>query len=157
MIQLEIPGYQTIAVKHITFDYNGTLAVDGILAEGVKEKLIDLSKRDVELYIITADTFGTVQKQCEGLPVKIEVFAKDNIAAKKQNFVEKLGKETNIAVGNGRNDLDMFEKSVLAIVVMGKEGCCAKSLMAADIVVNNPLDALDLLLKNDRIVATLRT
>ena len=29
MINLEIPGHETITVEHVTFDYNGTLAVDG--------------------------------------------------------------------------------------------------------------------------------
>lgn len=157
MIRLEIPGHETIKVDHVTFDYNGTLAVDGVLVLGVKEKIMELTKRDVNVFILTADTFGTVRSQCEDLPVKIEVFSKDNIAQKKKNFVEKIGKETTIAVGNGRNDLEMFEKSVLSIVVMGKEGCCVKSIMAADIVVNTPIDALDLLLNNDRIIATLRT
>lgn len=157
MIVLEIPGHETITVDQVTFDYNGTLAVDGVLVLGVKEKIMELTKRDVNVFILTADTFGTVRSQCEDLPVIIEVFSKDNIAQKKKNFVEKIGKETTIAVGNGRNDLEMFEKSVLSIVVMGKEGCCAKSIMAADIVVNTPIDALDLLLNNDRIIATLRT
>ena len=68
-----------------------------------------------------------------------------------------LGGATNIAIGNGNNDREMFAESRLAIVVMGTEGCCVQSLLAADIVVNSPLDALDLLLHPDRLVATLRT
>jgi soluble P-type ATPase len=51
----------------------------------------------------------------------------------------------------------MFAASALAIVVVGQEGACVKSLLAADIVVTSPLDAMDLLLRPKRLVATLRT
>lgn len=156
MINLEIPGHAPIVVEHVTFDYNGTLAVDGYLVVGLKERLIALAKL-VEVHILTADTFGLVQVQCQGLPVTIEIFAKDDISKKKRAFVETLGGATNIAIGNGNNDREMFAESRLAIVVMGTEGCCVQSLLAADIVVNSPLDALDLLLNTDRLVATLRT
>ncbi len=156
MINLEIPGHDPITVAHVIFDYNGTLAVDGYLVDGLKERLQMLSER-VAVYILTADTFGRVREQCGELPVTIEIFSKDNIAAKKKAFVKKLGSETTIAIGNGNNDWEMFAESCLSIAIIGKEGCCVKSLLAADIVVNSPLDALDLLLNNDRLAATLRT
>ena len=156
MINLEIPGHETITVEHVTFDYNGTLAVDGYLVAGLKERLVALAKL-VEVHILTADTFGLVREQCGDLPVTIEIFARDNISQKKKAFVEVLGGATNIAIGNGNNDQEMFAESRLAIVVMGTEGCCVQSLLAADIVVNSPLDAIDLLLHPDRLVATLRT
>ncbi|MEO1814942.1 MAG: ATPase P [Acetobacterium sp.] len=156
MINLEIPGHEPITVAHVTFDYNGTLAVDGYLVAGLKERLVALAKL-VEVHILTADTFGLVREQCGDLPVTIEIFAKDNISQKKKAFVEALGGATNIAIGNGNNDREMFAESRLAIVVMGTEGCCVPSLLAADIVVSSPLDALDLLLNTDRLVATLRT
>lgn len=156
MINLQIPGHEPITLAHVTFDYNGTLAVDSYLVAGLKERLVALAKL-VEVHILTADTFGLVRAQCQGLPVTIEIFAKDNISKKKKAFVETLGGATNIAIGNGNNDREMFAESRLAIVVMGTEGCCVQSLLAADIVVNSPLDALDLLLNTDRLVATLRT
>ena len=156
MINLQIPGHEPITVAHVTFDYNGTLAVDGYLVAGLKERLVALAKL-VEVHILTADTFGLVREQCGDLPVTIEIFSKDNISKKKRAFVEALGGATNIAIGNGNNDREMFAESRLAIVVMGTEGCCVQSLLAADIVVNSPLDALDLLLNTDRLVATLRT
>jgi len=156
MIILDIPGYERIQVKSVTFDFNGTLAVDGILVPGVSEKIVELANT-VNIHILTANTFGTARDQCRDLPVKMEIFSRTNISEKKMKFVEKIGAETTISIGNGRNDLLMFEKSVLSIAVMGKEGGCAISMIAADIIVNNPIDAIDLLLKSDRIVATLRT
>lgn len=157
MINLKIPGHEPITVENVTFDYNGTLAVDGYLVDGLRERLVALAERGVAVYILTADTFGLVQDQCGDLPLTIEIFSKDNISQKKKAFVEKIGGTTNLAIGNGNNDREMFAESRLSIVVMGKEGCCVKSLLAADIVVNSPLDALDLLLNTDRMVATLRT
>ncbi|MBC3796171.1 HAD family hydrolase [Acetobacterium tundrae] len=157
MLVLDIPGYETIKVKNIVFDFNGTLAVDGVLVAGVNEKITALSERGVHLYVLTADTFGTAVRQCQNLPLDIHVFSQENISANKMQFVQTIGPETTITVGNGRNDLAMFEKSILSICIIGSEGCCAKSMNAADIIVSNPLDALELLLKNDRIVATLRT
>ncbi len=157
MIILEIPGHEPITVEHVTFDYNGTLAVDGYLVDDLRKRLVALAERGVDVYILTADTFGLVRTQCGELPLMIEIFAKDNIAKKKKAFVEKIGGATNVAIGNGNNDQEMFAASRLSIVVMGKEGCCVKSLLAADIAVNSPLDALDLLLNTDRVVATLRT
>lgn len=157
MINLQIPGHEAITVEHVTFDYNGTLAVDGFLVDGLKERLVALAKLGVDVYILTADTFGLVRKQCGDLPVTIEIFSKDNISKKKKAFVESIGGATNVAIGNGNNDREMFLESRLSIVVIGTEGCFVKSLLAADIVVNSPLDALDLLLNSDRMVATLRT
>ncbi|MBC3803183.1 ATPase P [Acetobacterium fimetarium] len=157
MISLDIPGYKTFEVKNVVFDFNGTLAVDGVLIDGAKEKLEALSARGLDLYVLTADTFGTAAEQCRDLPLEIQVFSKENIATSKKKFVEEIGVANTIAVGNGRNDLAMFEKSILSICIMGREGCCSKSMNAADIIVNNPLDALEMLLKNDRMVATLRT
>jgi len=51
----------------------------------------------------------------------------------------------------------MFEASIIAIAVIGKEGCHAKTMLAADIVVSDIIDALDLLLCDNRIIATMRT
>lgn len=51
----------------------------------------------------------------------------------------------------------MFNSSALSVAVIGREGCFAKTLIEADIVVNNPLDAIELMLTKNRIKATLRT
>ena len=58
--------------------------------------------------------------------------------------------------GNGFNDIEMFDAADLSIAVTDSEGACAALLPHADIVVKSALDGLDLLLKTDRIKATLR-
>ena len=60
MIRVEIPGYGVVEIKNLLLDYNGTLAVGGYVVAGVREMLGQLAKL-VDIYVITADTFGSVQ------------------------------------------------------------------------------------------------
>ena len=61
------------------------------------------------------------------------------------------------SLGNGWNDMEMFKSSDLSIAVIDREGMCAALLAHADVLVTSPVDGLDLLLKPDRLRATLRT
>ncbi len=157
MIMVDVPGYKSIKVKNVVFDFNGTIAEDGIMIEEIRGKIKELSNKDVNIFILTADTYGTVVKQSKDLPVTVEVFNKENSSEDKKRIVEKLGCDITAAIGNGRNDIEMFKKSTLSIAIIGKEGCFSKAIFEADIIVNNPVDAIDLLLKHNRIKATLRT
>ncbi|GAA0745028.1 HAD family hydrolase [Clostridium oceanicum] len=155
MICVDIPGWDTLNIENIVFDYNGTVAVDGILTEKVKENLKKLSET-LKIYIITADTYGNVRREAEGLPLAIETFSKGNATAYKKEFVEKLGSKKTVAVGNGKNDLEMFKKAVLSICVLGEEGCFSKSLIESDIVVKNIESVFAMFKNKNRIKATLR-
>ncbi|MEY7999705.1 HAD family hydrolase [Clostridium sp. Mt-5] len=157
MISLDIPGHRSIEINNVVFDFNGTIAEDGILIKDIEDKIKKLSYKDVHIFIITSDTYGSAMKQCEGLPAEVNVFNEEDVSEYKGKIIEKIGCNSTVAIGNGRNDFEMFKKSILAIDVIGKEGCFAKGLSEADIVVNNIFDAIDLLLKPDRIRATLRT
>lgn len=55
------------------------------------------------------------------------------------------------------NDIDMLRESILSIAVVYKEGCASKALFSADIVVYSSIDGIDMILKPERIKATLRT
>lgn len=44
MLTIEIPGYGTLQLEYLALDYNGTLACDGVLIKGVKERLDELSR-----------------------------------------------------------------------------------------------------------------
>ncbi|AWI03592.1 HAD family hydrolase [Clostridium drakei] len=157
MIMVDVPGYKSIKVKNVVFDFNGTMAEDGIMIEEIRGKIKELSNKDVNIFILTADTYGTVVKQSKDLPVTVEVFNKENSSEDKKRIVENLGCDITATIGNGRNDIEMFKKSTLSIAIIGKEGCFSKAIFEADIIVNNPVDAIDLLLKHNRIKATLRT
>lgn len=155
-MKIDIPGGKSINIKNIVLDYNGTIALDGKLLANVESKIQHLSKEGIAVYILTADTHGTVQEQCRHLSATIKVFNKDNASVHKANIVDELGGATCISIGNGYNDGAMFEKSALGIIVLGQEGCSTESLMKAKILCRNIEDAFDMIIKKERIVATLR-
>ena len=103
MLKIEIPNYKTLELEYLVLDYNGTIALDGEIRDTVRERLITLSK-ELEIYVLTADTHGTAKKMCEGLPLKIQTFPTDGALDEKLTVVERLGEDRCIAIGNGRND-----------------------------------------------------
>ena len=74
----------------------------------------------------------------------------------KAALINQLGSEHVVAIGNGANDTDMLKAAAIGIAVLGPEGLCAETLLAADVVVTSITDALDLLLVPKRLIATLR-
>ena len=39
MLEIDISGYRMLRLEHLVLDYNGTLACDGGLLDGVKDRL----------------------------------------------------------------------------------------------------------------------
>lgn len=157
MIKLEIQGYdKPLEIENIVFDYNGTIALDGKLSEETKNGIIALSDAGFGIAVLTADTFGTVIKECETLPVSVHVFDKGNAEMSKMEIVDRLGAEKTAAVGNGRNDMAMMEKAVLGVGIIGMEGAYGGICSVADIVVTSVQSAVELFLNPGRIQATLR-
>ncbi|MGD8436579.1 MAG: ATPase P [Syntrophobacterales bacterium] len=151
-LELEIPGWGTLKLQNALLDLNGTLALDGILPETVKKRLHRLQEL-LTVYVVTADTHGTVAdllRDCTDLEIlRIEV---GNEAEQKCDLLEKLGVSHTVALGNGANDSLML----LGICVMQGEGSSLQALLAGDILVRSAEEALDLLLKPARLLATLR-
>ena len=156
MLVYDIPGTGEIKIKNIVFDYNGTVAVDGKLIEGVKESLIEL-KNFANIYILTADTYGTVKTQCNDLGVDVKTFPKENAGLFKKKIVEGLDAKSTICVGNGINDIEMFKICGISIATIEEEGCSGKLLMHTDIAVKSIKNAIELILSEDRMRATLRS
>lgn len=155
MIEIKIPGREELKIQNVVFDYNGTLAVDGLMEDYVKENLINLNKL-VEVHILTADTYGTVRRECSDLGIKVNTFPGEGAAAFKKNIVNSLGGQT-LCIGNGFNDIEMFKVCSLSICIIGEEGCCGKLISYSDIVVNTIEAAFKLLFNEDRLKATLRS
>ncbi|KJS03167.1 MAG: ATPase P [Desulfobulbaceae bacterium BRH_c16a] len=155
MIEIFIPGNEPLRIEHLVLDYNGTLAEDGELIEGVLEKMVDLAQHML-IHVITADTHGTVEEKLEGLPCSLKVIDPQDQDRRKWEYVVAIGPKMVAAVGNGRNDALMLQTAVLGICVIQKEGASSKALHAADIICNNILDVLDLFLQPARLRATLR-
>lgn len=155
MIKIQIPGRKELVLSHLVLDYNGTIAEDGSIIEGIRPRLAELCK-ELSIYVITADTHGTAAKKCEGLPLQVLTFPTTEVGKIKAEEVRKMAGGV-VTVGNGFNDIQMSDAADLSICVMGKEGCCGKLLMHTDVVVTSVEDALDLLLIPGRLRATLRT
>ena len=155
MIELNIPGRGLVHLQHLVCDVNGTLAEDGKLPEGVKQRLSALRDR-LTLHLLTADTHGKQDTIDQQLNLKAVRIQPGNEGEQKAKYVQQLGAETVVAVGQGANDAGMLQAAVLGICVLSTEGTAVGTLMNADLVVANIIDALDLLEKPLRIVATLR-
>ena len=153
MLSLNIPGRGPFTIHHLVLDFNGTIAFNGKLIPDVAERIMLLSK-EMEIHVITADTNGTVARQCSGLPVSVQILHSDDHTGEKGEFV--LGLDGVICMGNGANDEAMFEEADLAIAVVGREGCATATLLKSDLMVEYINDGLDLLLNPNRMIATLR-
>ena len=154
-MKLIIPEYKTIEIDTIFMDYNGTIAVDGVIPASMRERLTALAE-SFQIYILTADTNGTAKEQCEGLPVVLQTFPTGNAREYKRELVKATGARHCAAIGNGRNDEGMLREAVLSIAVLDREGAYGKLLKTADLCVRSMQDGLDLLLNPKRIIAGLR-
>lgn len=156
MIELAIPGRDmTLELSKLLLDVNGTITTDGALIAGVKEK-IEILKKELKMYLLTADTLGNAASIAEELDIEIFKVSGDEGGQDKLDFLNTLGGENTVAIGNGYNDTLMLEHAALAIAVIGEEGCSIHALKRADIVVKDINAALALLLNPLRIIADLR-
>jgi soluble P-type ATPase len=155
MIEIDIPGFAEFRLQHLVLDVNGTIAKDGKMLEGVRELLNKLRSR-LDIHLVTADTNSTqniIDSELGLTAVRIPV---QNQMRAKLDFIERLGADVSVAVGNGANDADMLERAALGIAIIGPEGSAVKTLIKADIAVTDIHAALELLLQPRRIIATLR-
>ncbi len=156
MLEIKIPGHGTLNLSHLILDYNGTIACDGHLLQGVKERLADLST-SLDVHVLTADTFGSVRKALSDVSCHVEIIPIEDQAQAKFDYVQRLDLEKCVCMGNGRNDRLMLKNAALGVAVVQAEGSAVDAVLAADIVVGNILDALDLLRHPLRLTATLRS
>ncbi len=152
---IEIPHYKTLNLKDLVLDYNGTLAKDGTFIKEIRPLLNALGEH-YTIHVITSDTFGTVQAQLEGLDITVKILHSNDHTTEKSNYIQALGAEQCIAVGNGSNDKLMLQNAILGIALIGNEGCSTHTLKSSDVVCTNISDALELVLNPKRLIATLR-
>lgn len=154
-MQFDIPGFGQLDLCHLILDFNGTLATDGTVDQRVRRSILDLAA-EFTIHVVTADTRGNAAKELAGLPVRLMTAGGDQVADFKRTMVEELGREDCVCIGNGRNDLAMFEQAALAIAVAGPEGLYPPLLQSAHLMVPSMEDALQLLLDPRRLIAGLR-
>jgi soluble P-type ATPase len=156
MIEIAIPGYRKLKFDHLVMDYNGTLAVDGMIIDGVKERLAVLTE-NLQLHVVTADTFGKVRSVLKDVACELAILPADNQDVGKLSYVKDLGLASTVCIGNGRNDRMMLKEAALGIAVILNEGTCIETLLSADVVCTSIVSALELLIYPLRLTATLRS
>ena len=156
VIEIDIPDFGRLTIEHLVLDYNGTLACDGLLLEGVVERLDRLASR-LTVHVVTADTFGKATQQLAQSPLTLRILQAGNQATAKARYVADLGSHCTACIGNGRNDRAMLENAALGICVMEREGAAGSALRAADVCARTAVEALDLLLHPKRLIAVLRS
>ena len=155
MIRIDIPGTGPVEIKHVMFDYNGTIAVDGRLIDGVGQAVNRLADQ-LDFYVVTADTFGSVKAQLEGVKAEVALISDKDQDQKKLDLLNRIGAEGTLAVGNGVNDALMLKHAGIGIAVLGEEGMSMAALRSADLMVRNILDVFSFFDDPKRLIATLR-
>lgn len=152
MIHLEIPQRGLFELHHAVFDINGTLAVDGKPIPNVATALSSLAP-SLSIHLLTAGTHGNLKELEETFGFPLQIISNGE---EKAWYVQQLGPEKVIAFGNGANDAGMLRLAAIGIAVLAAEGVAISALHAADILSPGPIDAIELVLKPKRLVATLR-
>jgi len=152
MKKIDIPNFDKLELTNLVLDYNGTIAKDGKLKDIPLKELSKIFK----VFVITADTFGSVKDELKDFSIEVIVLQTNDHTTEKAKFIKSLGEKNSIAIGNGNNDEMMLKTSALSIAVIGDEGCSTKTLLASQLVCNSINDALELLLNEKRLIATLR-
>lgn len=149
---IEIPHRGRLELAHLVLDLNGTIANRGVVIDGVAERLARL-REQLDIHVLSADTFSALEAIGRELDVRARAISRGR---EKALHVTELGASHCVAIGNGANDEAMLEAAALGIAVVGPEGAAGAAIRAADIVCSSILAALDLLLDDRVLVATLR-
>jgi len=155
MIELNLPGWGVMSLNHLVCDVNGTLALDGRLVDGVLRGMNTLRDR-LQIHLVTANTHGLQNQIDHQLSIKAHILQPGDEAIQKADYIEKLGVETVVAIGQGANDAEMLRKAAIGICILSREGTAVETLLAANVVVPDIVSALELLEKPLRLIATLR-
>lgn len=154
-MQYAIPGQSELDIRHVVFDYNGTLAVDGDLIPGVAAQINRFAPQ-LTFHVITADTFGTVERALQSVECTVHVITGNQQDESKLQYIEQLGQQHVLAVGNGNNDKLMLQAAALGIALIQEEGASVQALLAADVVCQSVLDVFAYFATPNRLIATLR-
>ena len=155
MIKFSIPGRGEFIFEHLVLDVNGTLAVDGILIDGVAKRIGDLRDR-LNIHLLTADTHGGQAVIDKLLNLQAVHILPGNEVKQKADYVLRLGADHVVAIGQGANDAGMLKTAAVGICVLSVEGLAVESMHAADLLLPDILSALDLVDKPLRMIASLR-
>ena len=154
MKTIAVPGWGSVELENLVLDLNGTLSESGDFIPGVVDYLEKLKSQSFKIYILSGDTRGTLKHVFQdSLQIKSVV---TRSAREKRAFVESIGAEHTVCVGNGNIDVEMFKVARLSICTIQAEGATTQAMLQADIVVTNIKHAFEILLDPNKLIASLR-
>jgi soluble P-type ATPase len=151
---ITVPGWGSAELENLVLDLNGTLTESGDFIPGVIEYLEKMRAKGFRIYVLSGDTREALKQGLE-TPVDVEAVI-TKTADEKKDFVESIGADRTVCVGNGNIDVDMFKAARLSICTIQAEGATSQAILAADIVVTHINQAFEILLDPSKLIATLR-
>ena len=155
MKTIVIPGHGTFELENVVLDLNGTVTETGTFIPGVVEGFEALRRAGFRIFVLSGDTKGTLAQTFKGFPYIQAVLAKTG--QDKRAFVESIGPEHTVCIGNGNIDVEMFKVARLSLCTIQAEGSTTKAMIEADIVVTHIKHAMEILLDPHKLIATLRS
>jgi soluble P-type ATPase len=150
-----VPGWGSIKLENLVLDLNGTLTESGDFIPGVIDYLDKMRAEGFRIYILSGDTREALKHGLEK-PADAEAVI-TRTAGEKRDFVESIGADRTVCVGNGNIDVEMFKVAGLSICTIQAEGATLQAMQAADIVVTHINQAFEILIDPSKLIATLRS
>ena len=154
MKTITVPGWGSAELENLVLDLNGTLTESGDFIPGVIDYLEKMKAEGLRIYVLSGDTRDALKQGLEK-PADVEAVI-TKTADEKRDFVESIGADHTVCVGNGNIDVEMFKAARLSICTIQAEGATLQAMLAADIVVTHIIQAFEILLDPRRLIATLR-
>lgn len=150
----DIPGLkEPLELRTIILDLNGTLSVGGTIVSGATERIGTLKEAGFNLVLFTGNTRNDADSLANNLGIEWRLARNGD---EKRDLALEMQPEHCASIGNGLIDAKLMEVVRLRIVTLQAEGVHVQTLLHSDILVPSILDALDLLIDKDRLIATLR-
>jgi len=149
----EIQNRETLDIKTIILDLNGTLSVRGKIVFGAAKRIKKLEKLGYKIVLFTGNQRGNADKLCKKLKINYKICKTQE---EKEKEILKLEPAHCAAIGNARIDVGMFKHAKLSILTLQKEGIHIETITYINIIVPSINDALDLFIDKDSLIATMK-
>ncbi len=149
----DIPNREKIEIKTILLDLNGTLSVKGKIISGAVKKIKKLEKIGYNIILLTGNQRGNADKLCKKLGIEYKICKNQK---EKEKAILNLEPEHCASIGNSRIDIETFKHAKISILTLQKEGIHIDVIPFADIIVPSVVDALDLFIDKDSLIATMK-
>ena len=152
-MEYQIQGVGSYKIKNVLFDLNGTLANYGKVSPKLRKNIKKLKQAGLRVVLISSDQRGNAERWATKLGME---YINASSKAEKAKAASQFQKEQTIAIGNGRVDLGLYQKTILSVAVINQEGCHTEVIKHADVIFNRINDALRFLLDKNTFEATLK-